>query len=114
MHTMFIEVTIIITPYGTILKNRRVESSNPEIIVLKRKTFDYILLNHIKELKLPVRENMQIKKLWEHNGKINGVISRDDEHIMAKVVVVAAGANSSRFDLKERSCFQAIAYMGSV
>ncbi len=101
-----------ITPYGTILKGRRIESPKPEMLVLRREIFDNILLNHIKELKVPVREEMHIRGLWQDNGKICGLISKEDEHIKAKVVVVAAGANSSRFDLKKRQYFQGIAFMG--
>ncbi len=101
-----------ITPYGAILKGRRVEMPMPEMLVLRRKIFDNILLDHIKELKVPVRENIHIRELWEDNGKIRGVISREDEHIRAKVVVVATGANTSRFDLKKRPYSQIIAYMG--
>ncbi len=101
-----------ITPYGTILKGRRVESPKPEMLVLRRKIFDNILLNHIKELKVPMREGMNIRGLWEDNGKVCGVISREDERIRAKIIVVATGANLSRFDLKRRPYIQAIGYMG--
>jgi geranylgeranyl reductase family protein len=101
-----------ITPYRTILKGRRVEMPMPEMLVLKRKIFDSILLDHVKKLKVPVREGMQIKGFWEDNSKICGVISREGEHIGAKVVVIATGANLSSFDLKKRSSPQIISYMG--
>ncbi len=101
-----------ITPYGTILKGRRVESPKPEMLVLRREIFDNILLNHVKGLDVPVMEGMHIRGLWQENGNICGVISRENKHIKAKVVVVATGANSSRFDLKKRPYFQGIAYMG--
>ena len=101
-----------ITPYRSILKGRRMEVPMPEMLVLRRKILDSILLDHVKELKVPVREEMHIKGFWKDNGKICGVISREDEHIGAKVVVVATGANLSSFDLKKRSYPQIIGYMG--
>jgi geranylgeranyl reductase family protein len=101
-----------ITPYQTILKGRRVETPMPEMLVLRRKIFDSILLDHVKEFKVPVREGVSIKGFWEDNGKIRGVISREGEHIGSKVVVVATGANLSSFDLKNRSYPKIIGYMG--
>ncbi|GJQ59994.1 MAG: geranylgeranyl reductase family protein [Candidatus Scalindua sp. AMX11] len=101
-----------ITPYGVILKGRVVESPNPKLLILRRETFDNLLLNHIKRLEVPVREEMCINGLWEQNGKISGIISREGEHVRAKVVVIATGANSSRFDLKRRQYFKAIGYVG--
>ncbi|MFQ5963761.1 MAG: NAD(P)/FAD-dependent oxidoreductase [Candidatus Scalinduaceae bacterium] len=101
-----------ITPYGTILKGRRIENPKPEMLVLRRKKFDNILLNHVRKLRVPVRDGMRIRGLWEDNGKICGVISTADEHIRAKIIVVATGANLSRFDLKRRQYIQAIGYMG--
>ncbi len=101
-----------ITPYGTILKGRVVESPNPKLLVLRREIFDHIVLNHIKKFKVPVREKTCIKGFWKKNGKISGVISREGEHIRTKVVVIATGANSSRFDLNRQHYFQAIGYVG--
>ncbi len=101
-----------ITPYRTILKGRRVETPMPEMLVLRREILDSILLDCVKELKVPVREGTHIKGFWKNNNKICGVISREDEHIGAKVVVVATGANLSSFDLKKRSYPKIISYMG--
>ncbi len=101
-----------ITPYGAILKGRRVEMPMPEMLVLRRNIFDNILLSNIKELKVPVREGTHIKGFWKNNSKICGVISRENEHIGAKVVVVATGANLSSFDLKKRSYPKIVTYMG--
>jgi flavin-dependent dehydrogenase len=101
-----------ITPYRAILKGRRLEMPMPEMLVLRRKLLDSILLDHVKELNVPVRDGMHIKGFWEDNGKICGVISREDEHIGAKVVVVATGANLSSFDLKKRFYPQIISYIG--
>ncbi|GAX62125.1 geranylgeranyl reductase [Candidatus Scalindua japonica] len=101
-----------ITPYGTILKVRNGNSQDPEFLVLRRKIFDQILLNYIKRLKIPVKENMHIRGLWENNSTIRGVISREGEYIGAKIIVVATGVNSSRFYLKRRHYFQAIGYTG--
>lgn len=101
-----------ITPYRTILKGRRVETPMPELLVIRRKIFDIILLDYVKGLKVPVRERMHIKGFWEDDSKICGVISGEGEHIGAKVVVVATGANLSSFDLKKRSYPKIIGYMG--
>ncbi len=104
--------TYYITPHGIILKGKRAENSKPEMIVLKRKVFDHILLDLVKELQVPVREGIHIKGLWRKNGEIRGVQSKEYENIEAKVTVVATGANSSRFDLKRRPYSQIIGYMG--
>lgn len=101
-----------ITPYREILKGRRVEIPMPEMLVLRRKILDSILLNHVKELNVPVREGKHIKGFWKNNGDICGVISREGEHIGAKVVVVATGANLSSLDLNKRPYPQIIGYMG--
>jgi len=101
-----------ITPYRTILKGRRVETPMPEMLVIRRKILDSILLDYVKGLKVPVREGMHIKGFWENNAKICGVISSEHEHIHAKVVVVATGANLSSFNLKKLSHPKIISYMG--
>jgi Dehydrogenases (flavoproteins) len=52
-----------ITPYRTILKGRRVETPMPEMLVIRRKILDSILLDYVKGLKVPVREGMHIKRI---------------------------------------------------
>ncbi len=64
------------------------------------------------ELNVLVREGTHIKGFWEDKNKICGIITREGEHIGAKIVVVATGANLSSFDLKKRSYPQMVTYMG--
>lgn len=86
----------IVLPSGTAMHARPRTEKLTQLLVLNRRVLDRILMSRARQRGAEVREGITVTELVHEGGRCVGVRTRSGEVVPADVVVVAAGARSSR------------------
>jgi len=104
-----VPTTLIVTPNGKTFKLRK---EIHHMYVMRRRLLDALVLERTRLLGVKVREGVHVEGLLKKDGEVRGIVTRNGEHLEAKVIVVASGTNSARFIQSSRPSIQMLGYMG--
>jgi geranylgeranyl reductase family protein len=87
----------LVTPRGRAFCEKIDNEQLPFMLVLNRTVLDHVLLEHVRENGVAVREGVEVKELLKGNGGFQGVLTREGERLQAKTLVMASGVHSRKF-----------------